>query len=121
MSIGTIVRAVVNDERKWLLAIYIFVAIYLLPMYPHGSSANELTRWATAASIVEKGSFDIAWTEPLIGPNVDTARVGANLYSNKAPGTAIAAVPFYAAARVFVGPPDASNIRCGWRSRPYHC
>ena len=114
MSIGTIERAVVNDKRKWLLGVYIFVAIYLLPMYPHGSSANELTRWATAASIVEKGSFDIAWTEPLIGPNVDTARVGANLYSNKAPGTAIAAIPFYAATRIFVGPPDASNIRVTW-------
>ncbi len=104
----------VKDKRWLLIAIYIGIAIYLLPMFPHSSSANELTRWATAASIVEQGSFDIAWTEPLIGPNVDTSRVGPNLYSNKAPGTAIAAVPFYAVTRLFVGAPDASNIRITW-------
>lgn len=103
-----------RDKRRLLIAIYVGIAIYVLPMFPHSSSANELTRWATAASIVEKGSFDIAWAEPLIGPNVDTARVGANLYSNKAPGTAIAAVPFYAVTRFFVGAPDASNIRVTW-------
>jgi hypothetical protein len=103
-----------KDKRWLLIAIYFGIAIYLLPMFPHGGSANELTRWATAASIVEKGSFDIQWTEPLIGPNVDTARVGPSLYSNKAPGTALVAVPFYAIARVFVGEPDASNIRVTW-------
>ncbi len=103
-----------KDKRWLLIAIYFGIAIYLLPMFPHGGSANELTRWATAASIVEKGSFDISWTESLIGPNVDTARVGPNLYSNKAPGTAVLAVPFYAIARVFVGPPNASNIRVTW-------
>ncbi len=70
-----------KNRRRLLIAIYVGIAIYVLPMFPHSSSANELTRWATAASIVEKGSFDIAWIEPLIGPNVDTARVGANLYS----------------------------------------
>ncbi len=103
-----------KDRRLLLIAVYIGIAIYVLPMFPHGGSANELTRWATAASIVETGSFDIAWTESLIGPNIDTARVGANLYSNKAPGTAIAAVPVYAATRMFIGPPDASNIRISW-------
>ena len=103
-----------KDKRWLLIAIYIGTAIYLLPMFPHGSSANELSRWVTAASIVERGSFDVAWAEPLIGPNVDTARVGSNVYSNKAPGTAIIAVPFYALARIFVGPPDASNIRVSW-------
>ncbi len=103
-----------KNRRTILIAIYIGIAIYVLPMFPHGGSANELTRWATAASIVETGSFDIASTESLIGPNVDTAQVGANLYSNKAPGTAIAAVPIYATTRLFIGPPDASNIRISW-------
>jgi hypothetical protein len=83
-------------------------------MFPHGGSANELTRWATAASLVEKGSFEISWTEPLIGPNVDTAKVGDRVYSNKAPGTAILAVPAYAIVRPFIGQPDASNIRISW-------
>src|SRR6476661_5168262 len=83
-------------------------------MFPHGGSANELTRWATAASLVERHSFETSWTEPLIGPNVDTARIDGRTYSNKAPGTAVVAAPFYALARLFVGPPDASNIRVTW-------
>jgi hypothetical protein len=103
-----------KNKGAWLLGIYVFLAVYLLPMFPHGGSANELTRWATAASLVERGSFDIAWTEELIGPNVDTARIDSHTYSNKAPGTAILAASFYAITRVFIGPPDASNIRISW-------
>ena len=83
-------------------------------MFPHGGSANELTRWATAVLLVEKGSFEISWTENLIGKNVDTARVGDKTYSNKPPGTAILAAPFYALTRLFIGAPDASNIRISW-------
>ena len=103
-----------KDNGVWLILIYLFLSIYLLPMFPHGGSANEMTRWATAASLVEKGSFDIAWTEPLIGPNVDTAKVGDQVYSNKAPGPAVLAAPVYALTRLFIGPPDASNIRVSW-------
>src|SRR5580765_3168976 len=103
-----------KDKRIWILAAYFFAAVYLLPMYPHGGSANELTRWATAASIVEQGSFEISWTEPLIGPNVDTAKVGDKFYSNKAPAPAILAAPVYALTRIFIGPPTASNIRISW-------
>src|SRR6476659_5374 len=83
-------------------------------MFPHGGSANELSRWATAASLVEHGSFEISWTEPLIGPNEDTSRSGDKIYSNKAPGTAVLAAPFYAITRLFVGPPDPLNIRVSW-------
>ncbi|HMJ09287.1 MAG TPA: hypothetical protein VK468_09800, partial [Pyrinomonadaceae bacterium] len=103
-----------RNKGIWLLAIYFFLAVYLLPMFPHGGSANELTRWATAASLVENHSFEISWTEDLIGINVDTATVDGRIYSNKAPGTAIIAAPFYAVARAFTGPPNASNIRVTW-------
>jgi len=83
-------------------------------MFPHGGSANELTRWATAASLVENFSFEIGWTEDLIGKNVDTARINDKTYSNKPPGTALLAAPFYALTRIFTGAPDASNIRVSW-------
>ena len=114
MSIGNSEPPTRNLACKGLLAVYVFLAFYLLPMFPHGGSANELTRWATAASIVEKGSFDITWTEQLIGPNVDTAKVGNSTYSNKPPGVALLATPIYGVARLFIGPPDASNIRITW-------
>lgn len=103
-----------KNKGLWILAIYFFLAIYLLPMFPHGGSANELTRWATAVSLVEKSSFEISWMEDLIGKNVDTARVGDKIYSNKPPGTAVLAAPFYALTRIFIGAPDASNIRISW-------
>jgi len=83
-------------------------------MFPHGGSANEMTRWATAASLIEKGSFEISWTEDLIGKNVDTARINDKTYSNKPPGAAVLAAPFYALTRIFTGAPDASNIRISW-------
>lgn len=103
-----------KNKGLWLIGIYFFLAIYLLPMFPHGGSANELTRWATAVSLVEKSSFEISWTEDLIGKNVDTAKVGDKFYSNKPPGTAILAAPIYALTRIFIGAPDASNIRISW-------
>ncbi|HKP68036.1 MAG TPA: hypothetical protein VJV05_02055 [Pyrinomonadaceae bacterium] len=103
-----------RNKGVWLLAIYLFLAFYLLPMFPHGGSDNEISRWATAASLVEKGSFEISWLDPLVGANVDTAIVGSYRYSNKPPGMALMAVPFYGIARLIVGPPDASNIRVTW-------
>jgi hypothetical protein len=103
-----------KNKGLWILGIYFFLSVYLLPMFPHGGSANELTRWATAASLVEKGSFEISWTEELIGKNVDTARVGDKTYSNKPPGGAVLAAPVYALTRIFTGAPDASNIRISW-------
>lgn len=103
-----------KNKGLFLLIIYFALAIYLLPMFPHGGSANELTRWATAASLIEKGSFEITWTEDLIGKNVDTAAINGKVYSNKAPGTAVLSAPFYAITRIFVGAPDASNIRISW-------
>lgn len=103
-----------RNSRLFLLLIYFALAVCLLPMFPHGGSANELTRWATAVSLVEKNSFEISWTEELIGKNVDTARVGENVYSNKPPGTALVAAPVYAITRIFIGPPDSANIRISW-------
>ena len=103
-----------KNKGLWLIAIYFFLSIYLLPMFPHGGSANELTRWATAVSLIEKSSFEITWTEEIIGKNVDTARVGDKIYSNKPPGTAILSALIYAVTRIFIGAPDASNIRISW-------
>jgi hypothetical protein len=103
-----------KNKGLWILAIYFLLAIYLLPMFPHGGSASELTRWATTVSLVEKSSFEIGWTEDLIGKNVDATRVGDKIYSNQSPGTAVLAAPFYALTRLFIGAPDASNIRVSW-------
>ena len=83
-------------------------------MFLDAGAPSELNRWATAASLVEKASFDIAWAEPLIGPNGNTVNVDDEIYSNDSPGTAILAAPIYALTRLFIGLPDASNIRISW-------
>jgi tetratricopeptide (TPR) repeat protein len=103
-----------KNKGLWILGIYFFLALYLLPMFPHSGSPSELTQWATAASLVEKTSFDIRWTEDLIGKNTDATRTETSTYSNKAPGTAVLAAPFYALTRLFIGAPNASNIRISW-------
>jgi hypothetical protein len=103
-----------RNKGLWIIAAYLFLAVYLLPMFPHGGAADELGHWATAASLVEKSSFEIGWTAGLIGPNADSANVGDSVYSTKPPGTAILAAPIYALMRTVVGQPDASNIRISW-------
>ena len=103
-----------KNKGLWLIAIYFFLAIYLLPMFPPDGSADELTRWATAASLVEKSSFEISWTEDLIGKNSVSVSVGDRVYAAQSPGTAVLAAPFYALTRLFTGEPDASNLRTSW-------
>jgi tetratricopeptide (TPR) repeat protein len=103
-----------KNKGLWILGIYFFLSVYLLPMFPHGGSANELTRWATAASLVEKSSFEISWTANLIGANVDATRIDERIYPVQPPGGAVLAAPIYALSRVIIGAPDASNIRISW-------
>lgn len=98
----------------WLVALYAAIALFLTPVFPHGGSANEASRWATTASLVEHRGFEISWALELLGPNPDTAVVDGRTYSNKAPAPALLGVPAYAAARVFTGPPSASNLRVTW-------
>jgi hypothetical protein len=77
-----------------VLALYAFVMIYVVPVYPHFPSANELSRWATVASLVEHRTLETSWSQPLIGPLVDASRVGDRIYSNKAPGLALLFVAY---------------------------
>lgn len=94
-----------------IVALWAAVAVYLVPVYPHYPSANDMSRWATVASVVERGSFETAWTEPLIGPLVDASRIDGRVYSNKAPGLAALSLPGYLAVRPLLGPPDRANLR----------
>ncbi len=99
-----------RNSRLFLLLIYFALAIYLMPMF--SQTPDELTNWATAASLVEKNSFDISWTKDLIGENPETVTtVGEKSYSNKPPGISVSAAPFYAMTRIFIGEPNAENLR----------
>lgn len=103
-----------KNKGLWLLLIYFLLAVYILPMFPQGGSASETTRWATAVSLVENTSFDIAWTQDLVGNNLESIKIAEKTYSVQPPGTAVLAAPVYAITRIFVGAPDASNMRISW-------
>lgn len=91
----------------WLLTTIIFV-----PVFPHFVSPNEMSRWAVAAAIVEGGTVEVSSLLPLLGSRLeDLSEVGGRVYSNKAPGAVLAALPGYLAARAFAGPPSRDSIR----------
>ena len=95
------------------LGLYALLALIVIPIFPHFVSPNEMTRWATAAAIVETHTFEITPLLPLLGGNAfeDASEVDGRVYSNKAPGAAIAGLPAYAIARAIVGPPSAGTMR----------
>jgi hypothetical protein len=97
---------VARDNGLWLILIYLFLSVYLLPMSPAVS-----TNWASAASLVERGSFDISWARPLTGTSDNAISIGENAYSADAPGIAVVGAPVYALTRLVVGPPTESNLR----------
>jgi hypothetical protein len=105
-----------RNSGSFLLLIYLALAIYLLPIYFNNGSANDLTRWATTVSLVEKNSFEISWTKDLIGENfIDVTKTPeGQIYSNKSPGVTLLSAPFYAITRVIIGKPTKENVRTSW-------
>jgi hypothetical protein len=91
--------------------LYAFCMLYLIPVFPHFLSANELTRWASVAGVAEHGSFEVSWAESVIGPPMDVSQYAGKQYSNKAPALTFLSVPAYLAARLVLGPPTTHNLR----------
>lgn len=90
------------------------MALYVVPVFPNGGSAAEQTVWASTASLYEKGSLELDWTQDLVGLLLDTAVIDGGIYSNKPPALGLVAYPAYAAARVITGPPSRANLRVSW-------
>lgn len=99
--------------RAWAVTgLFALLALLVVPVFPHFVSPNETTRWAVAAAVVEEGTLEVTGPVRLLGPRMeDVASVSGRLYSNKAPGTALVALPGYLAARPFAGPPSPSALR----------
>ena len=92
--------------------LYALLAVLVVPVFPHFLSPNEVSRWAFAASLVEKRTPEISGVLPLLGPSFeDVSEKDGRVFSNKAPGAALAALPGYLAARPFAGPPSAASLR----------
>ena len=94
------------------VVLYAALALLVVPVFPHFLSPNEVTRWAFAASLIERRTPEISGVLPLLGPAFeDVAEKDGRVYSNKAPGAALVALPGYLAARPFAGPPSATSLR----------
>jgi hypothetical protein len=93
-------------------ALYLLLALIVIPVFPHFVSPNELSRWLLAAALVETGSAEVTEYAALLGPRFeDLTIVDGRLYPNKAPGAALVSLPGYLIARPFAGTPDGSNLR----------
>jgi len=99
-----------------LLIVYLLLAVYLFPFYPESGSLNELTDWATTASLVESNTFDISAMERIVGGRFESVERIPNrgVYSTKPPGLALISAPFYAITRTVLGAPTSGNIRTSW-------
>ncbi|HET7503086.1 MAG TPA: hypothetical protein VFK02_18825 [Kofleriaceae bacterium] len=89
----------------WLAAIAI-VYLYAFPYFPAIHSANELPRAYLVRAIVDDHTFAIDRGVAAWGATADVSPSGGHLYSNKAPGSSLVAVPAYAAVRAVAGPPS---------------
>lgn len=95
-----------------MLGAWTLLALLVTPVFPHFVSPNELSRWALAASLIERHSLEVTETVRILGRRFeDLAEVDGRLYSNKAPGVLLAALPGYLVVRPIAGPPSAENIR----------
>lgn len=93
-------------------AIFLALALLVVPVFPHFVSPNEMSRWLTAASLVSKGTPEVGSLAPLLGPAFeDLAEKDGRLYSNKAPGLALVSLPGYLLALPLAGPPSARQLR----------
>ncbi|MCP4446235.1 MAG: hypothetical protein GY811_12960 [Myxococcales bacterium] len=70
--------------------------LYCFPYFPGMHSANELPRIYLTMAMVDEGSFAIDTGAERWGKTVDMSPSKGHLYSNKAPGSSMLAVPAYA-------------------------
>ena len=91
-------------RHGWLAAIAV-AYLYVFPFFPRIHSANELPRVYLVKAIVDDHTFAIDRGVAAWGPTADVSPSGGHLYSNKAPGSSLLAVPAYAVVRAIAGPP----------------
>jgi hypothetical protein len=95
-----------------VICLYGLLALLVVPVFPHFQSPNELTRWATAAALVEHGTFEVSSVLPLLAPGFeDLAVKDGRTFSNKAPGGALVGLPGYLAARLFSPAETPASMR----------
>ena len=107
-------RSVPTDRRERAAGAAVLVAlaipaILFTGQFPPLFNPNELSRLAAVYSFVETGSFAIDEAAARFHLVEDVSRSNGRLYSNKAPGLTVAAIPVYRVLRVFFPPPRQAD------------
>jgi hypothetical protein len=92
-------------RNGWSVAI-VCAYLYLFPYFPAIQSANELPRIYLVQAMVDDHTFAIDRGVKTWGATFDVSTANGHSYSNKAPGSSMLAVPFYAAMEFVVGVPS---------------
>lgn len=86
--------------KRFLLAILLAAAyLYPFPYFEEMRSANELPRVYLTMAMVDEGRFAIDTGAARWGHTVDMSPHGDHVYSNKAPGSSMLAIPAYVAVK----------------------
>jgi hypothetical protein len=89
---------VVTRERA-LMTVLAALLVASYASFAQAPASNESSRFAAVRAMVERGGITI---DPDAATTADLARRGDHVYSDKAPGTALLAVPAYAAYAIVV-------------------
>lgn len=73
-----------------------FLFLYCFPYFESMRSANELPRVYLTMAMVDEGTFAIDTGVDRWGKTADMSPSGGHMYSNKAPGSSMLAIPAYA-------------------------
>lgn len=92
-------------RTEWLLGLSVLLVVGLLV---HPYRAQQASRYLLTAAIVERGTLTLDDYEAVLGR--DRAVRSEHIYSDKAPGQPLLAVPFYAMGRL-AGIEDATRSR----------
>jgi hypothetical protein len=90
-------------RHGWLIAIAV-AYLYAFPYFPRIQSANELPRVYLVKAICDDGTFAIDSGVRRWGATADVSPSNGHQYSNKAPGSSLLVVPFYAPVSWIAGP-----------------
>lgn len=90
-----------------VLACFAFVCIYFVALYPGAMDANQESHAQLLRALGERGTADIEPELRILGKHGDVAVHGGRLYSNKAPGLSVAALPAYELLRRFLPAPTS--------------
>ncbi len=99
----------VRRAQHSTLAAFAFLAVFFSGVFPPFSNPNELSRFQTVVAAVDHGTFSVDAVVAELGDHEDKAAANGKLYSNKAPGLALAAIPVYRVLRAVLPKPGTAN------------